>query len=1084
MVIKYSATELFSQLIEFEKERSGDSKIFLPTAEQIAIIESDPATPSVIIAGAGSGKTETIGARVLWLVANGFVSPNEILGLTFTRKAASELSLRIRRRLRLLHQSGLLPSNADGSHPDLSASVSTYHSYAGRVLSEHAIRMGIDADSDPVSESTAWQIAHSIVSNFDNLTYDIDHSLNTVISSVQKLSGQLGEHDQSIERLRAYLDDRFSEYETMTIGGNPEVRRAIATLQERISILPMVAALDDANFRNGTLSFNDQMSLAAKLVAQFSEIGAIERSRFKVVLLDEYQDTSYSQVRFLSHLFGSGHPVTAVGDPNQAIYGWRSASPETLGTFAANFPAAEGQSVATYKLLTTWRNDQQILSVANRIIDEIGERHQLSFSVDRLRLRPGAGTGLVKSALLETMSEEAKYIAEEFYDAWHDPVRIAQPEKDRSTFAVLARTRSQFESIEEALRDRGLPVEVVGIAGLIHLPEIADIIALLRVAIFPDAGSSMVRLLTGPLLNLGAKDLAALGSFAAGLGREAGKNRTNKVEEILLTAQSSTMENEDFPLGSIIDAMEVIHTAQVVEFTTEGLGRLKNFAAQLQYFRRSLGGSIIDAISEAEDFLNLGVEVLVRDGWKSGRRHLDKFIDEAAKFARTGGSLAAFLRWLEVADSEEGGLKPISIDINHAAIQILTIHQAKGLEWDHVAVPGLAKANFPSSGKTSDNWTKNVGSLPVALRGDRDQLVDFTFPSSSEGVKAAKIKKALDEYDDQWNALRNLEELRLAYVAFTRAKKHLIVTTSWFRTGDKPVDPSTLYQWVVEEELLLNPDRESTPLEKPDGTNPARENPKSGAWPRVNSRREAILQSAELVSSAQPLDLDQIDFGSLDDIHRSLAEDAQAIIAEATRRRDPAKVYLPSRLSVSSLIQLKEDPLEFAVNIRRPMPNHIDKYARRGTAFHAWVERKFVSPVLIEDEFLDPHPIPMFDEIPLNELQAQWLASDWADRTPVAVEVPFETMLDGILLRGRIDAVYQAGENYEIVDWKTGREKEGEDLASAAIQLAMYRLAFSKLFAIPLQNISAAFHYVGANKTVHPADIFNEDQLKAILSQI
>ena len=1091
MAAMYSATELFTKLIDFEAiERAknsqiGSSKIFLPTAEQIKIIESDPFTPSVIIAGAGSGKTETISARVLWLVANGFVRPDEILGLTFTRKAASELSLRIRRRLKLLHQANLIPSVDRHVQPNLTASVSTYHSYAGRVLSEHAIRMGIDADSDPISEATAWQIANSIVSNFDNLEYPIDHSLDSVISSVQRLSGQLGEHDRTVEELRSYLLERLSEYQTINSGMNDVVRKAIATLQERLSILPMVSALDNHNYSNGTLSFNDQMSLAAKLVAKHKEIGELERSRFKIVLLDEYQDTSYSQVRFLSALFGEGHPVTAVGDPNQAIYGWRSASPETLGNFHKQFPAADGKEVAAHKLLTTWRNDEEILDVANRIVDEIGARQEKNYSVDRLHLRPGAGKGSLQTALLETMTEEAKYIADEFYKLWHDPERLKiTKESDRSTFAVLARTRSQFESIEEALRDRGLPVEVVGLAGLVHLPEIADIIALLRVAIFPDAGTSMMRLLSGPHLALGAKDFAALGTFASSLGREAGKNRTIKVEEVLLTSEVSTMENEDFPLGSIIDALEVIESAPVNQFSKIGLARLRKFATDLANFRRRLGGSVIDSIMEAEEFLNLNVEVLVRSGWKTGRGNLDKFVDEAAKFARTGGSLSGFLRWLEVADSEEGGLKPVPVEINPSAIQILTIHQAKGLEWDVVAVPGLAKGNFPSSGKASDIWTKSVGSLPVALRGDHEQLVDFTFPFSEDGVSAATVSKALSSYEDDWNSHRELEELRLAYVAFTRAKKRLFVTSSWFRGGEKAVDPSILFQWVYEVDQLLHPNTPHDLMEKPESSNPLRENPKSGQWPRPIARQDEIIRSVEFVTSASPMILDETTIESLPENLRSLARDAQAIIAEDSARREPAKVYLPSRLSVSALIHLKENPGEFASIIRRPMPNHIDQYERRGTAFHSWVERRFVFPVLIEDELLDKEPQPNFDEIPLQELQEKWLASSWAERTPVAVEVPFEMILDGILMRGRIDAVYQEGRKFEIVDWKTGREKSGEDLSAAAIQLAMYRLAYSKLYEIDLSDISAAFHYVGSNKTVHPADLLNEDELKSILAGI
>ena len=122
---------------------------------------------------------------------------------------------------------------------------------------------------------------------------------------------------------------------------------------------------------------------------------------------------------------------------------------------------------------------------------------------------------------------------------------------------------------------------------------------------------------------------------------------------------------------------------------------------------------------------------------------------------------------------------------------------------------------------------------------------------------------------------------------------------------------------------------------------------------------------------------------------------------------------------------------------------------------------------------------------PLDKLQTAWLASDWANQSPVDVEVGFETMIESTLIRGRIDAVYQKSSNhYEVVDWKTGKVKSGDDLANAAIQLAMYRLAYAKLKNIPIENVSAAFHYVADNETVRVADILNEKELVDLISKI
>ena len=161
--------ELYSPQRIAELIQTIDPKFHLPSAEQAAIISitSNPLEPAVVIAGAGSGKTETMAARVVYLVANKFVEPHQILGLTFTRKAAGELNTRIRKRLRqfqLAQDKAQIPRN----FTTLDTSVTTYHSYAGRLLSEHAIRFGIDADVQPMGEAALWMSAHNLVRTYDD----------------------------------------------------------------------------------------------------------------------------------------------------------------------------------------------------------------------------------------------------------------------------------------------------------------------------------------------------------------------------------------------------------------------------------------------------------------------------------------------------------------------------------------------------------------------------------------------------------------------------------------------------------------------------------------------------------------------------------------------------------------------------------------------------------------------------------------------------------------------------------------------------------------------------------------------------
>ena len=1072
-----SAREITSLDIAQALHQAG-GRLIKPTDEQRAIIESKEFGPTVIIAGAGSGKTETMSQRVLWLVANGIVRPDEILGLTFTRKAASELATRIRQRLHQLRKVGLLPKDEEnGQNLDISVDVSTYHSYAGRTLATHGIRMGIDTDIEPMGEAAAWQMAAQIVNSFVELPRPIFHKPNFVIDAVLQLSGELGEHNQSIDTLRELLlelEGRFLAIQTPK--SNEDFRKALAVVQERIALLPMLEKVDQHRIEIGQLTFNDQMAYAAKLVEEIPEIGQLERAKYPVVLLDEYQDTSYSQVRFLSALFSdeSGHHVTAVGDPNQAIYGWRGASAATLETFDSHFAGKSSH----FDLLTTWRNDQRILELANLVVGHTAAISGASNSVKALTARPGAGAGEVRCGLYVTLSDEAEAIAENFKELWFAPERLAAPIEKRSTFAVLLRVKSYIPAIEAALRARGIKTEVVGISGLIHLPEIADILALLRTITYPDSGTSLARLLLGPRVALGAKDLAALGKYSREIARASQSDRATRLEEIIESGDQSVLESDDFATGSIIEALEYIDLANPNDFSSEGLARLIQLRDELTAFRREAHGSLTDIIIAAERFLRLDTELLVRDGNELGRRHIDKFLDESATFDRTGANLASFLQWIETAEEREGGLKPAQITTSHDAVQILTIHNSKGAEWDVVAIPGLIEDVFPNKGK-SNSWLKYAGSLPIALRGDHLQFHDFEFPPS-DAATPTEVKKAIDAFEKEWNLKKRFEELRLGYVAFTRAKSHLFLSATYFRDGSSALAQSELFTLAHDYLQSDSPELISLPTEIP-AENPDLIEPRTSIWPQQNLRAHEVRASARRVRDATPLDLNSPTPINLIPADSELLDDARALVQEMRSRERYTKVYLPQRLSVSTLIALEEDPAALALAIRRPMPRHIDTYAKRGTEFHLWLERRFAANTLFDDEIFELNPE---NDLPLKELQEKWLASPWANRTPYEVEAGFETVIHGVVLRGRIDAIYREGDQYEVIDWKTGRVRSDQELASASIQLAMYRLAYSKLHNIPIENIRAAFHYVGDGQTIYREHLSRDEEIAAIIASI
>jgi DNA helicase-2/ATP-dependent DNA helicase PcrA len=225
-----------------------------------------------------------------------------------------------------------------------------------------------------------------------------------------------------------------------------------------------------------------------------------------------------------------------------------------------------------------------------------------------------------------------------------------------------------------------------------------------------------------------------------------------------------------------------------------------------------------------------------------------------------------------------------------------------------------------------------------------------------------------------------------------------------------------------------------------------------------------------------PLDPELVLDGG-DPVVEQWVRDADLLLRERARHAHPTvDVPLPSHLSVSALVTLRRDPAELARRLRRPMPAAPAPQARRGTAFHAWLEERFGAAKLVDlDELPGSGDELAAPDGALAELQEAFLASEWADRQPAEVEVPFETPLGPLTLRGRIDAVFLREDGgYEVIDWKTGPPPSGAELAAAAVQLAAYRLGWARLTGVPVERVSAGFHHVAAKETLRPVDLMDE----------
>ncbi|MFW3171032.1 UvrD-helicase domain-containing protein [Geodermatophilus sp. CPCC 206100] len=1061
---------------------------YAPSAEQARVVAAPADRPLVVVAGAGSGKTETMAARVAWLVANRVVEPEAILGLTFTRKAAGELNERIHLRLGALARHRDTDEELRGRLEIAQPTVATYHGYAASLVAEHGLRIGVEPGAGVLGPAMCWGQAAQVVGAYTGDMEDVQLSLLTTVEDVLALSAELGEHDVSPAALRAWtarLEAQIAGYPDAPRKKGPykDVTDVLDRQRARVALLPLVEAFAARKRAMGSIDYADQVAHAARIAVGSPEVGRRERARWRVVLLDEYQDTSVGQLRMLEALFGrdTGHPVLAVGDPRQSIYGWRGASAGTIERFPRTFPGVEGRRAERLTLATSWRNDEAVLAVANAVSAMLPPP---DVPLPDLAPAPTAGRGAVTVGLYATVADETAALADRLAACWkgEDPVVARRPDGRPPTVAVLARTRRQLPGIAAALRERGVPVEVVGLGGLLEVPEVSDVVATLTVLVDPTAGDALGRLLTGARWRIGPRDLAALEARARVL-----VHARRPAREPAPGAPEPPTER-----GSIVEALDDLGDAGA--YSAEGHRRLRRLAAELATLRHRLGESLPDLVDEVARTLGLETELAsAPDVSPAGARaHLDALHSVAAEFTELAElpSLPAFLGYLRDAEERERGLEPGEVAVNPEAVQLLTGHSAKGLEWDVVAVPGMTVDQFPAKPGVSDSWIKDPGAVPVDLRTvDREELPRLRLPVPGSGDQAV-VKQALEQYVEDWKEFGTGEEIRLGYVAVTRARHLLLCSGSWWRDGLRPCGPSSLLHAVREAcEAGAGTVVQWAPAPEDGAENPALAEWPVGVWPAdplSARRRRALSAAAELVAGAAPHPLDpDLRLGDPDPVVDQWVRDADLLLRErAAAARPTVDVPLPSHLSVSALVTLRRDPAELARRLRRPMPAAPAPQARRGTAFHAWLEERFGAARLLDlDELPGSGDELAVPDSALADLQEAFLASEWAERQPVEVEVPFETPLGPLTLRGRIDAVFADGDGgFEVIDWKTGPPPSGGELAAAAVQLAAYRLGWSRLTGVPVQRVSAGFHHVAAGVTVRPVDLLDEQGLLALVA--
>jgi DNA helicase-2/ATP-dependent DNA helicase PcrA len=1074
---------------------------FPPTPEQSAVI-SAPLSPALVVAGAGSGKTETMSGRVVWLVANGLVRRDEVLGLTFTRKAAGELADRIQRRLARLgefERRGLLPALSGlhaegrldvfprleqegapesarraaldalaGAAASLDATrdtdsllhrptVTTYNSFADAIVRENAVRIGRDAEAVVLSESAAWLLMRRIVHDSDDPRLEqTEYRPSTIIDAALQLARDAVDNLVDLDDIATFAAEFAEVLERPSQDRRTSVYADVKTAVARVGGLGVLAGLareyDNHKRRRGVIDFSDQVAGALQVVRGHPSVAADLRDRYRVVLLDEYQDTSVVQTDLLAALFG-GTAVMAVGDPHQSIYGWRGASAGNLGGFANAF--APGAEAATFSLLTSWRNSERVLDAANAVLAPLASAAPVQ--VDALRARPHAPSGVVEAAFHLDVDAEAEHVA-----SWFSRVRADRARAGHATTgAVLFRAKKHMVRFADALGRHGIPHRILGLGGLLSTPEVVDVVAALRVVSDPTAGSALIRLLTGPRWAVGLADLRELASLSRRLARHDSALRALAPDVADRLRRSGGDES-----GSLIDTLDWMlrqpaDHGWLEGFTPAGRVRLREAAAVFAGLRRAVGMPVPELVRLIEIELRLDIELAANEARGPARiagDQLRAFVDELHGFLATddSGSLPALLAWLDRAERLDE-FAPRTEPPEDDVVQLLTIHGSKGLEWDAVAVVRAVSDELPSKPRDGLGWLR-FGVLPYRFRGDRAWLPRLAWEAheapTQQDLRDAHAVFKRDVADRQLE-----EERRLAYVAVTRARDHLLLTGSAWSGTTSPRAASPFLR-EISDALEIDVDVDLDP-----GANPYLDERRLLAWPvdPLGERRARVQEAAARVRAAQGT------------AAAAPSRDLALLLAERAARETGAVVAAPTRIPASRFKDFAGDYAAASFAAARPLPERPYRQTRLGTLFHAWVEqRSGLSGVggspddgLWEQDDDDSAALSA-DHAALADLKQRFLASEWADLRPIAVETEIDFTADDLLPDGRphvvickLDAVYERDGRIEIVDWKTGRPpRTASERAERMLQLELYRRAYHAKHGVPLERIDVVLYYV------------------------
>ncbi|MCL5435614.1 MAG: ATP-dependent helicase [Patescibacteria group bacterium] len=888
--------------------------------------------PQLIVAGAGTGKTTVITRRIAWLLEQRLAQPTEILALTFTEKAAAEMEERIDR---------LLPYGM------LDVWISTFHAFGQRLLERHALDIGLPVDFKVLTETDAWLLLRR---NFEKLELDYYRPLGSPVRFLHALIRHFSRAKDELVTPADYEDyakslqlDSDRERGGAAGEAGQEAKRAAEVARS-------FAVYQKLLVDHGSLDFGDLINYALELFRRRPAILARYRKQFKYIMVDEFQDTNYAQYQLLKLLAGSESNLTVVGDDDQSIYKFRGASVSNILKFKEDHPKA-----AQVSLVKNYRGRQNLLDLAYDFIQANNpERLEVKLKIDKRLEAQVPGAGVMSLIKYRDYHQEADAVVK----------RIVEIQKRTacawSDFAVLLRANDSAEEFTQALARAGIPAIQLSRKGLYRKPAVLDVLAYFRLLDNYHESSAMFRVLSLPLFQFSHDDLARLTSSA--------HRKAYSIYEALkhpeLTRELTSSGQES--AGKLLSTIDK-HTTLARE--------------------RSVSELYVTVVHD------LGLDKLAAgQSNEAGLSYLDQFYRKVQDFVSAEGAsrLRDFMEVveMEISSGEQGSLD-FDPDAGPDAVNIVTVHSAKGLEYRFVFLPGLIDKRFPAIAHGE----------PIELPG---KLVRDILPEGDFHLA---------------------EERRLFYVALTRAKEGLFFSYATDYGGASERKPSV---FLKELGSALKPEDGAAGKSVPTQPLPQKSGPPKYALPKTHSftsvaafKRCALeYKYIYLLKLPRPGSA-PLSFGQT--IHRTLENYLKFYQQTAGKEQGElfgAKKNSGGAQTLPPLSKLEEFYREAWVDDWFPDKISKETYRKRGMELLQMVHQRFVA---------DP-PRPKY------------------------LEQNFKLGLSDYVFTGKIDRADNCAAGLRIIDYKTGKHHENLEKADRE-QLLIYQCAAQEFLKEPVASL-------------------------------